>query len=83
MTTTEEVLIIVLSSLLIIFFTLLIAVTVIVVKLLSSVKRVVAKAEGVVDSVEEVAEVFTEARGPLTLFKLMKNIAKLSQRGRR
>ena len=83
MTTTDEVLLIILTSLLSIFFLIGIFVLVLVVKLLNNIKRVVAKAEGVVDSVEEVAEVFTEARGPLTLFQVVKNLVKLSQKGRR
>jgi hypothetical protein len=82
MTTTDEVLLIILTTLMSIFFLLCIVAVVFVIKLLKSIRLVVAKAETVVDSVEEVAEVFTEARGPLTLFGIVKNIVKLSQKGR-
>jgi hypothetical protein len=80
MSTTDTVLLIIVASLMSIFFLLDIVAVVIVIKLLSAVKRVVAKAENVVDSVEDVAETFAQARGRLTLFKLVRNIIKIVQR---
>lgn len=78
MTTTETVLVIILITLLSLFFTLCIAAMVMVVQLLSSVKRIVAKAEEVVDSVESAAEVLRDTGGRLAFFKLVRNIIKLA-----
>ena len=78
MTTTDTVLVIVLTSLLSIFFILCIAAMIMVVKLLSSIKRVVAKTEDVVDSVESAAEVLRDTQGKLAFFKLINNIIKLA-----
>ena len=81
MTTTETTLVIILVSLLSLFFMLCIAVMVIVIQLLSSVKRTVAKAEEVVDTVESAAgEVLRDTQGRLALFKLIRNIIKLTTR---
>jgi hypothetical protein len=51
-----------------------------VIKLISTARRVAEKAEGVVDSVEEAAEVFKSTSGKLTLFKLAKNIFNATQK---
>ena len=83
MSTTDTVLVIILTSLLSIFFVLCIAVMVLVVKLLTSVRRVVMKAEDVVDSVESAAEVLRDTQGRLAFFKLVRNIVKLVQRSRK
>lgn len=83
MTTTDHVLLIILTSLLSVFFLLCIIAVGIVIKLLSSVKKVVAKAGDAVESVEEAAETFKQAQGPLAIFKLIKNIMKTSQKGRK
>jgi uncharacterized protein YoxC len=80
MTTTDTVLLIILTSLLSLFFLLCIALVIGLLKLLSSVRRVIDKAEDVVDSVESAAEVFKDTQGRLALFKLIKNIVKLAQR---
>ena len=80
MTTTDTVLVIILTSLLSLFFILCIAVMIVVLKLLSSVKRIVAKTEDVVDSVESAAEVLRDTQGRLAFFKLVRNIVKLAQR---
>lgn len=81
MTTTQEVLIIVLTVLLSVFFILCIALVVGLLQLLASVKRVAAKAEDVVDSVESAAEVLKDTQGRLAFFKLVGNIIKLTQKG--
>lgn len=80
MTTTDTVLVIILTSLLSLFFVLLIAAMVLVLQLLTAVKRVVAKAENVADSVESAAEVLRDTEGKLAFFKLIRNIIKLANR---
>jgi uncharacterized protein (UPF0335 family) len=80
MTTTDTVLVIILTTLLSLFFVLCIAVMVLVVQLLKSIKRVVAKAEEVADSVESAAEVLRDTQGRLAFFKLVRNIIKLATR---
>ncbi len=83
MSTTDTVLAIILTSLLSIFFIMLIAVVVSVLKLLSNIKRVVARAESVIDSVESVTEVMKDTNGKMAMFKLVRNIMKLVQRNRK
>ncbi|MEK7594655.1 MAG: hypothetical protein AAB436_03395 [Patescibacteria group bacterium] len=83
MTTTQEVLIIVLTVLLSIFIIICTAFVVGLVQLLSSVKRVAAKAEDVIDSVESAAEVLKDTQGRLAFFKLVGNIMKLTQKGKK
>ncbi len=51
----------------------------VVLKLLASVRRVVDKAEGVVESVESAAEILKDTGGRLAFFKLIRNIIKLVQ----
>ena len=80
MTTYDQVLLTVLAVLLSLYFLLSVVAVAMGIKLLSSVKRVVEKAEDVVDSVEEAAEVFKQASGPLAVFKVINNIIKLSQK---
>ena len=46
-------------------------------KRVKSVKRVVAKAENVIDSVEEATDIIRDASGPLAVFKVIKNITQL------
>ncbi len=83
MDTTDRVLLIILTSLLSVFFLLCITAIVIVIKLLKEVRMVVAKAEDVVDSVESATEVLRHTGDRVALFKLIKTIFKLSQRGRK
>lgn len=83
MTTTDNVLLIVLTSLLSLFFVLCIALVIVLLKLLASVKRVVTKAEDVIDSVESAAEVIKDTQGRLAFFKLVRNIVKIVQRSRK
>ena len=80
MTTTDTVLVIILTSLLSLFFVLCIAIMIVVLQLLSSVKRIVAKTEDVVDSVESAAEVLRDTQGRLAFFKLVRNVIKLAKR---
>ncbi len=80
MNTTDTVLLIILTSLLSLFFILCIALIIAALKVLTSVKRVVAKAEGVVDSVESAAEVLKDTGGRLAFFKLVRNIIKIANK---
>jgi len=80
MTTTDTVLVIILTSLLSIWLLLGIALSVVLVKLVNSVRRVVEKAEGVVDSVESAAEIFKDTQGRLAFIKLIRNIIKLAKK---
>ncbi len=83
MDTTDRVLLIILTTLLSVFFVLCIAAVVIVIKLLKEVRMVIAKAEDVVDSVESATEVLRHTGDRVALFKLIKTIFKLSQKGRK
>lgn len=80
MTTTDHTILIILTSLLSLFFLLGIVVIIIIIKLLNSVRNVVAKADHVVDSVENAAEVFKNASGKLAVVRLVKNIVDLAHR---
>jgi hypothetical protein len=83
MTTTDQVLLIVVAALLSIFLLLLIGVMVGILKLIKALREMVAKAEEVADSVESAAEVLRDTSGPLAAFKLIRNIMKATQKGRR
>lgn len=83
MSNTDNVLLIILTSLLSVFFVLGIGLLVVIIKLAATVRRVVEKAEDVVDSVEAAAEVLKETRGRLAFFKLVRNIVKLVGRKRK
>ena len=74
MNTAFDVLVIILSSLLGLFLILSIIVIIFIIKLVSSIKRVVAKGEQVVDSAEAAAEMFKKASGPLGLLRTISNI---------
>jgi hypothetical protein len=80
MTTTDTVLLIIVTSLLSLLLLAAIVLKVVLVKLAASVRRVVNKAENVVDSVESAAEVFKDTQGRLAFIKLIRNIIKLAQR---
>lgn len=80
MTTTDTTLLIILTSLLSLFFILCIILVAVSIKLLNGVRRVVTKAENVVESVEEAAEVFKNTQGKLAVIKVIRNIIKMAQR---
>ena len=80
MTTTDNVLLIILTSLLSLYFLLGIILLVLVIKTMHSVKRVVGKAEHVVDNAESVAEVLKDTSGKLAFFKILHNIINLVNR---
>ena len=83
MSTTDTVLVIILTSLLSILFLVYIAIAVAIFKLIKAVRKVVDKAEDVVDSVESAAEVFKDTGGKLAFLKLIRNIIKMSQGGKK
>jgi len=83
MSTTDNVLLIVITTLLSLLLLAGIAIAIVTFKLLSSVRRVVTKAEDVVDSVESAAEVLKDTQGRMAFFKLVRNIVKLVQRSRK
>ena len=63
MTTTDTVLLYILTITLSIFFLVGILVLIAVLRLIASVKRVVVRAEDVIDSVESAAEIFKNTEG--------------------
>jgi hypothetical protein len=80
MTTTDNTLLIVLTSLLSILILLSIMIAIAVFNVIISVRRVLAKAETVVDSVESAAEVLADTKGRLALFKLIRNIVRMTKK---
>ena len=70
----ESILVIILSTVLTIFLIVAIMVMVLIAGLLKAIRRLVEKAEQIVDSAEEAAAVLRNASGPLALFKLIRNI---------
>jgi uncharacterized membrane protein len=79
MSTTDNVLLIIITSLLSLLLISIIAVVIMIFKLLSSIRKVVIKAESVIDSVESAADVLKDTQGRLALFKLVRNIMKMVQ----
>jgi hypothetical protein len=82
MTSTQETLTIILAVELAVFFLLLIITAIMGLQAVGAVKRVVAKAENVVDSVESAAEVLRDAQGKMAFFKLLNNIFKMTGKGK-
>lgn len=78
LTTLDQALLIIVSAAITIFFILGIIAMSLTLALVSKVKRVVAKAEDAIDSVEEATQTIknigAQAGGPLAIFKIMKNI---------
>lgn len=83
MTTTDTVLLYILTIILSIFFLLGIIVLIALLRLIASVKRAVVRAEDVIDSVESAAEIFKNTEGRMALFKLIRNIVKVTKKARR
>lgn len=80
MSNTDTILFIVATSLLSLVFLAWIILTIAAVKLINSLRRMVEKAEEVVDSVETATEIFKDTEGRLALFKLIRNIIKLAKK---
>ena len=68
-------LVIILGVFLSLLLLVLIIMVVMTLKLMSTLKRVAAKAEEVVDSAEAVTQAFKNVSGPLGALKLLKNLA--------
>lgn len=79
----QSILVIIVSSLLSLSLLLAIVVLVMVIRLVSTVKRVVAKTEQVIESAEAATEVLKNAGGPLALLKVIRNIMKMAGKFRK
>lgn len=69
-----DILVIILSVTLAIFLVLAIVATISMIKLISSVRRIAAKGEQVIDTAEQAAETFAKAAGPISFIKAVSNI---------
>lgn len=83
MNTTFDILVIVLSSLLGIFLILSIIALVWILKIVSNIRKIVAKGEQVVDSAEAAAEMFKKAAGPLGALKSITNLVEVVAKHKR
>jgi diacylglycerol kinase len=79
-TTADSTVLLIVAILLGIFFIISTIAVILIVRILSSINRVVDKAERVVNSVESAAEVLKDVGGKAAIFKLVKNIFDLTQR---
>jgi len=86
MSTLDTVFLIITACAISLFFLLGAVVMVLAIKLIKSVKHVVAKAEGAIDTVEEATETIKNigrnASGPMAVFKVVKNIVNLMNKRR-
>ncbi|MCA9325034.1 hypothetical protein KDA23_03140 [Candidatus Saccharibacteria bacterium] len=73
----ESILVIITSSVLVIFLVLSIIATIMSIKIMKKVKRVVAKAEDVLDTAEEAAEAFKNVGGKMSFLKVVQNIVSM------
>ncbi|MBC7546393.1 hypothetical protein H7171_01460 [Candidatus Saccharibacteria bacterium] len=83
LTTVEMVILIILVVFLALALILSVATLVLIIKLVKSVKRIVAKAEDVVDSVEVATDVLKNVSGPLATLRVLKNIVSIVQNGQK
>lgn len=70
----ESILVIILAVVLTIFLIVAIAIGIITIKLMRSLRNVVDKAESVVDTASEAAEILRNQSGKLALFRLISSI---------
>ena len=82
MTGAEQVIAIILSAFLAIFLIAGIVLLVLIIKLTKSIKKVVDKAENVIQSAESITDVFHNVSGPLALMKMIANIMKKVNKGK-
>lgn len=84
LSTTQSVFLIIVAVAVSLFFLIGTMLLVAALVLVSKVKKVIAKAESVIDSVEEATEtikdISLQARGPLAVFKVIKAIADIANR---
>lgn len=87
MNTTEHILLIALAAALALFLILAVVVASLVIRLLKTVNKITAKAEHIIETAENVGEVFRNASGPLALMRIVGNIVqtvtKASKRGKK
>jgi hypothetical protein len=81
MSTVDTVFLIITACALSLFFLLGSVLMVCAIVVVNRAKKVVAKAESVVDSVEAAAEVFKDTHGKLAIIKLVRNIIKHVRKG--
>jgi hypothetical protein len=74
----QAILVIITSSVLVIFLLLAIVAMIFLLKTVKAVRRLLDKAEELVDSAEAVTEVFKNVKGPLAAAKLLRNIIALA-----
>lgn len=79
----ESVLVIIVSSVLTLFLVVSIIVLILIARLINSVKHIVERAEAVVETASEAAEMMRNASGPLALFKVVSNIIKSVEKMRK
>jgi uncharacterized membrane-anchored protein len=79
MTTFDHTLLVILDVLVSLFFILLIGFAIGLLQVVKQVKRVVAKAEEVIVSVESAADVLRDTGGKFAFFKLLNNIMKMTK----
>jgi hypothetical protein len=79
----ESILVVILASVLIIFLIVGIVLLAMVAKLVQAMRRVVQRAEHVVESAGDAADLLKNASGPLALFKLVRNIMKAVDKARK
>ena len=79
----ESILVIIVSSVLVLFLITSIVVLVLIAKLVNVMRRVVDRAEEVVETAGEAAEMLRNASGPLALFKLLRNIMRAVDKARK
>lgn len=78
-----EILVIILAAALAVFLILAIVVAGLVIHVLHTVRRITDKAEKVADSAENVTDFFRDATGPLTIIRVVRNIAQFVQRNQK
>lgn len=77
MNTSEQILVIILSVALAVLLVLSIVVVALIVKLVKSIQRITDKAENIIANVEHVGDTFKNVAGPMAVFRVINNIAKV------
>ena len=79
----ESILVIIVSSVLTIFLISSIVVLILLAKLIQGIRHIVERAEELVETASEAAEMLRNASGPLALFKVVRNILKAVDKERK
>ena len=80
MTTTEKTLLVILAAALALLLVLAIVAVVLVIRVLKSVNRVTARAEKILDSAENVGQIFKQTAEQMTFIRLIRNVAEMVSR---